>query len=274
MAPTSFQNALTPRVQLENLVRFCATEKQLKRFAIMAPNNGYGRDLTNQFWDMVEKYGGQVVGYQTYSPEEKDFQKEVQELTGLANPKFRRLEITKMNEYVTDQKTKTHKEPKVRLPPVVDFDALFIPDSPKNGAAIAANLAYFDATGFSLLGTTEWNSDQLYKRGGRSVEGAIFPGGVSLATKNQKQQQFIRIYSDAYGTSPDLLAGQAYEAMEIIAAALRKNTSGDRNELVNTVATMKEFETPLGNLSFDQTRIAQRKIPIYTLETGGNIVEE
>ncbi len=53
-----------------------------------------------------------------------------------------------------------------------------------------------------------------------------------------------------------------------------KRGSGDRNELVNQVMSMREFDSPLGNLTFDNTRIARRKLPVFTLEGGGNIVEQ
>jgi ABC-type branched-subunit amino acid transport system substrate-binding protein len=268
-----FQNAITPRIQFDNLAQFCILERQLKRFAILAPNDNFGKDIAGQFWDAVEKYGGKVVAYQSYPADEKDFQAEVQELVGVQNPKFRKLEFGKMWEFINDQKTKTGKEPKSRLPPIVDFDALFVPDSPKTVAQVAASLAYYDVSGVALLGTTDWNGDQLYKRGGRYVEGAFFPGGVNLATKNPRQKEFIRFYADAFGGPPDLLAGQAYEAMEVIGTSLKKMSSGDRNELVNQVLALREFETPLGRLSFDNSRIAKRKIAIFGLEYGGSIVE-
>jgi branched-chain amino acid transport system substrate-binding protein len=97
---------------------------------------------------------------------------------------------------------------------------------------------------------------------------------VSTNTRNARQREFIKQYTDAYGSAPDLLASQSFEAMEMVAYAIRRSSSGDRNELVNQIATLKDFESPLGNLTFDGTRIAQRRIPILRVETGGNIVEE
>ena len=272
MGPYLFQNALTPRVQLDNLVQYCIG-KGMQRFGILAPNNGFGKDMASNFWELTEKYGGHVVAYGTYNPDEKDFQIPIKELVGLANTKYRKLELSKIAEYVKQQKEKTGKEPKSRLPPVVDFDALFIPDAPKTAAQIAASLTYFDVTGVPLLGTTEWNSDQLYKRGGRYVEGAIFPGGVSLGTRSARQKDFIHLYNESYGAAPDLLASQAYEAMELIGASMKKS-SNDRNDLVNQLVSLRDFETPLGNVTFDSTRIAKRKLPIFILEAGGNIVEQ
>jgi len=272
-SPYLFQNALTPRVQIESLVQFCIQNRKFRRFAVLAPNNAFGKDMTKQFWDMVELYGGKVVAHETYDPEEKDFQAHIKDLIGLSDPKFRKLEQAKLFEYLREQKAKTGKEPKVQLPPIIDFDALFIPDSPKAVAQIAPSLAYFEVNGISLLGTTEWNSDAFFRRGGKYVEGAIFPAGLHLGTRNPKTREFIQYYQQAYGTPPDLLAVQAYEAMDIVIAGIQNGRSEDRNILVNQLSRLKDFETPIGNLTFDNDRIARRKLSILMLENGGQVSE-
>ncbi len=269
-----FQNALTPGVQLESLVTHCVKEKGFKRFAILAPNNPFGKDMSAEFWDLVEKNGGHVVGYRLYPPEEKDFQEYVQRLVGLGNPKLRTLENARLAEYKKETKEKTGREPKADIPPIVDFDAIFLPDSPATVSQIAASLAYFDVSNVAMLGTTEWNSDQLYKRGGRYVEGALFPGGLSAASRNETQKAFIRLFAAAYGGAPDLLATQAYEAMHILTGALKQTASADRNDVVREMSRLNGYLTPLGSITFDGTRIARRKLSVFKLESGGNIVEQ
>ncbi len=268
-----FQNALTPRVQMENLVKHAIQEKRLRRFAILAPNNAFGDDMATEFAAVAKKLGGKIVGYESYSPDAKDFQEPVQKLTGLADPRYRKMENQRLEQFAREQQEKTRRPSKARLPPIVDFDAIFLPDGPKNAAQIAASLAYFDVSGVTLLGTSEWNSDQLYKRGGRLVEGAIFPGGLSLSSSSPRQKDFIRLYAEAYGTMPDLLATQAFEAVELVARAAGAS-SGNRNNAVSELMSLNRFESPLGQLSFDQSRIALRKLPILSLEPGGNIVEQ
>lgn len=269
-----FQNALTPRVQLDNLVEYSIHDRNLKRFAILAPDNAFGKDMANAFWDAVEAKGGVIVAHETYAPEEKDFQSTISNLVGVSNAKYRPMEWRKLNEWVKSEKEKGRKEPRIKLEPLIDFDAIFIPDGPKQAGSIAASLAYYDVTGVPLLGTTEWNSDQLYKRGGRYVEGAIFPGGITSGTKSQLQRDFIKQYIDAYGTAPDLLATQSYEAMYLISHALQKSGSSSRNEIVEEVARIQNVEGPLGAVSFENTRVARRKLPVYSLESGGTIVEQ
>lgn len=269
-----FQNALTPSVQLESLVRHCILERKFRRFAILAPNNSFGEDMANEFWDLVEKYSGRVVGFELYAPDENDFQVHVRKLTGLDEPQYRRLETIELNKYIAAQKTKTGREPKTRLPAIVDFDGIFVPDSPKTVAQVAASLAYFDATGPKLLGTTEWNTDQFYKRGGRHVEGALFPGGISVSSHNPRQRDFIRGFAEAYGSAPDLLASQGFEALTMIAVAMAQSRSSDRNQLVREMSSLKGLDTPLGTVTIDATRVARRMLPVFQLEAGGNIIEQ
>ncbi|NBY21059.1 penicillin-binding protein activator [bacterium] len=269
-----FQNALTPKIQLDSLVSHCINNLKFSRFAILAPENNFGREYGSSFWNSVVKFGGKVVAYDSYDPEEKDFQKNVQELVGL-NPKHRLFEMSRIATYKKEQKEKTGKEPKVKLKPIIDFDAIFIPDSPKAVAQIAANLAYYDVKGVTLLGTTEWNSEQLYRRGGRYVEGALFPGFLNTSTPNLNQSMFIKSYNAAYGSNPDLLASQAFEATNLILTALKNSPSSDRNELVNFLSQQKSFPSPLGSdLSFEGSRVAKRNLPIFKLEGNGAIVQQ
>ncbi len=271
--PYLFQNALTPRIQMESLVRHCVQQKNFRRFAILAPDSKFGEDMATEFTTVATKLGGRIVGYETYPPDAKDFQESVQKLGGLSDPRYRKLEKSRLDRFVQEQAAKTKRPSKARLPPIVDFDALFIPDGPRAVAQIAASLAYFDITGVTLLGTSEWNSEQLYARGGRLVEGALFPAGLLLSGSNPKQQEFVRRYQDAYSGTPDLLAAQAYEALEIVSRAAEMS-SGNRNAAVSNLSNLGKFEGPLGELSFGNSRTASRQLPILTLAPGGNIVEQ
>ena len=38
---------------------------------------------------------------------------------------------------------------------------------------------------------------------------ALFPGGLSLSSRNPRQREFIKLYAEAYGSAPDLLARRA-----------------------------------------------------------------
>lgn len=273
-SPYLFQNAMTPRVQMENLAQFATQERKFKRFAILYPQSAYGKDMAAEFWTAVEKNGGRVVSYIGFPPDEKDFQKYIQELVGVGNPRFRRMEFAALAEYAKNLKPNKSRKTRVELPPIIDFDAIFIPDSPKTIGQLAGSLAYYNVKGIPLLGTAEWNTDQLYKRGGKMVEGAVFPGGLSMNSKSELSRDFLRGYAEAFGIYPDLLSAQAYEAMLLASQAIQTSGSDNRNDIVNKLANVRDFSSPLGELSFDSSRIAKRKLSIFELGPGGSITEQ
>ena len=170
-------------------------------------------------------------------------------------------------------KEKTKKEPKTQLSPIIDFDAIFIPDSPKTVSQVAASLNYFDASAVPLLGTAEWNSDQFFRRGASLIQTAIFPAGLYLGSQENTTRDFVRAYQEAYGASPDLLAAQSYEAMALLAHAIRTARSDDRNQLANQLGSIRELATPLGTLSFDSQRVGRRKLAVLSFENGTAITE-
>lgn len=272
--PQLFQNGLTAKVQMENLVRYCFEERNLKRFGILAPNDSFGKEMAESFWDAVESYGGRIVAFHLYTPNQTDFQTNVRSLVGLDDPDdLRRNEWKEVRKYIEEQKAQGVRNPRAELPPVVTFDALFIPDTPKALGQIAPSLAYFDVTGVPLLGTAEWNTDQLYRRAGRYVEGAIFPGTINAATKNTKQNEFVTRYRAAFGRTPDLLAAQSFEAMELMATAISRTNGSNYSELSHELSRIQGYKSPLGLVSFDDVRVAQRQLPIYTIEYGGRVKE-
>jgi hypothetical protein len=137
-----------------------------------------------KFWTLVEQNGGIVVGYETDEADTQDFQESIRALTGLSDPKMRRVENAALAKFQKEQEKKRPSAlPRAACRLSLISTGVFIPDHPGAVAQIAASLAYFDVSKVTLLGTTEWNSEQLYKRGGRHVEGALFPGAITLQSK-------------------------------------------------------------------------------------------
>ena len=63
----------------------------------------------------------------------------------------------------------------VVLPPIVDFDALFIPDEHDKIVLIAPQLAFHDVTGVRLLGSSGWVDPELIEIGRRCARDALPP---------------------------------------------------------------------------------------------------
>jgi outer membrane PBP1 activator LpoA protein len=172
-----FRDAVTSEMQVRELVRLAMEQLGYKRFAILYPNDSYGVEYANIFWDEVLARGGTIAGAQTYNSQETDFRKPIRRLVGTYYIEDRHAEYQqRVKDWFKKQKSlKTRNSPPDDLlPPVVDFDALFVPDSPKALGQIAPMLAYQGVTNVRLLGTNIWNTSEFVRRGQKNVENALF----------------------------------------------------------------------------------------------------
>ena len=105
-----FRDFLTGDTQAHALVSYSIQNLGVKNFAILHPGDHYGTEMMHLFWDEVLRQGGQIRGVESYTSEQTDFGREIKSLTGLNVP---------------EEGKGSEENPK----PVVDFEALFIPDS-------------------------------------------------------------------------------------------------------------------------------------------------
>ncbi|MBW2369710.1 MAG: penicillin-binding protein activator [Deltaproteobacteria bacterium] len=78
-----FRNFLTAKAQVTTLVSYLCDEMGLRRFAILYPEERYGRTFMNLFWDEVLAHGGRVVGVEPYRTQATDFADPIRKLVGL-----------------------------------------------------------------------------------------------------------------------------------------------------------------------------------------------
>src|SRR5690606_30944453 len=116
-------------------------------------------------------------GFETYSPKETDFRTVVDKLVGLYYQDARKREMEALvqlreQEGITRETHRTEKY--FHLPPIVDFDAVFIPDVARVVANILPTFAYRDVENVQFLGVATWNSPDLLKRAQRYAENSAF----------------------------------------------------------------------------------------------------
>ncbi|OQY48998.1 MAG: hypothetical protein B6240_04090 [Desulfobacteraceae bacterium 4572_87] len=150
-----FRNFLTPAQEIDSLLEVAMGQLGLKRFGILYPDNTYGRFCMNLFWDKLDEMGGSVAAIESYPTDVTDFADEIKKMVGLYNKR----------------KTTGGEE----APPLIDFDAVFIPDTYQRVAMIAPQLAFHDVLGVRLIGTRLWNSPKLLKMAKNYVQGTEKP---------------------------------------------------------------------------------------------------
>ncbi|WP_413585807.1 penicillin-binding protein activator [Bdellovibrio sp. HCB274] len=268
IGPTVFRNSLTSEMQVRQLVRTAMDDMGMKRFAVLYPNDQYGIEFTNIFWDEVLARGGKITATQTYSTKETDFRLVIQRLVGTYYGEGRQDEFNlRLKDLKHSDRKRSARGDNTEnvLPPITDFDAIFIPDSAKAMGQIAAMLAFNDVRGVKLMGTNLWNTAGIAKRAGNFANNLMFVD--SIAPTAQDQSRFINEYKNLYGEPPTLIEIQAYDA-GLILRQLVASGADTREELTAKLIGLNKFPGSLGSLSMSAEREIDRPVISLTVEKG------
>ena len=263
----TFRNAVTSETQVRELVRIAINQLNIKRFAILFPNEPYGVEYANIFWDEVLARGGSISGAQPYSTHETDFRGPIKRLVGTYYLDDRKVEYeNRVRNYFKEQTSARQRGtvPDDLLPPIVDFEALFIPDSPKAVGQIAPMLAYQGVSNVRLLGTNVWNSAELPRRGQRNVERALF---VDLNLDQDpafKNSKFFRDYVKTFGEEPGLFESQGYEVGLLLRQMIERGEH-TRVGLAQALAQLKTVDGVTGPMTMTPQHELQRPLTAFTV---------
>jgi ABC-type branched-subunit amino acid transport system substrate-binding protein len=267
-----FRNALTSEMQVENLVDVAMNKLGMRNFAIMYPNDAYGVEFANLFWAEVASRGGSVTAAQTYDSKETDFRGPVQRLGGLFYLEDRAEEYRARLRVINEKnpsRSARHSAPTVEdvLPPYLDFDAIFIPDSGRAVGLIAPMLAFHNISRVRLLGTNIWNSQSLVTRGQKFVENSVFPDAVLTSDPSFQNSSFVNDFKNLFGEEPGVLELQAYDSAMIFRQLIASGES-TRIGLQGKLAGLQNFPGALGPLSVNAQRDIRRPLTSLTIKDG------
>lgn len=265
---TVFRNSLTSGMQVRALVRTAMDNLGMKKFAILYPNDAYGVEFANIFWDEVLARGGQITAVQNYSTKETDFRLVVQRLVGTYFGEARQDEFNlRLKELQHSDKKRSVRQSNLEniLPPITDFDAIFIPDSVKAMGQISAMLSYNDVKNVKLMGTNLWNTKDVARRAGNFSNNLLFVD--SLTPTAQDKSRFVAEYKSLYNEDPSLIEVQAYDA-GLILRQLIVAGADSREELTQKLSQLSRFPGALGPLSMNAEREIERPVTALTIEKG------
>jgi branched-chain amino acid transport system substrate-binding protein len=281
-----FRNFFTPDAQVKALVSYAVGELNLNRFAILYPDENYGKTFMNLFWDEVIAAGGSVTGVESYNSTHTDFSDSIKKLVGLYYDVPEHLNIIDVK--TDDEKNEgapTGKDSDTspgnpgeddenviegeqeQAEAIVDFDAIFIPDAPKKAGLIIPQLAFYDVTGTYLLGTNLWHSDRLIEMAQQYVQGAIMPDGFFAESTSEKVVDFVETFHNTFHRKPEFLEAVAYDTAMILFESVGSPDIRFRSDLKNKLKTLSDFPGVTGLTSFDNSGEVQKKM--YFLQIKG-----
>jgi branched-chain amino acid transport system substrate-binding protein len=173
----------------------------------------YNKGIAEFFKKFFEAAGGQVVAFESYTKDDKDFSSQLTTIKA-ANPQV-----------------------------------LFLPNY-YNEVPLQAQQARRLGLTCAIIGSDSWGSQELLTLGAKDLEGSYFSTHYAPDIATEKAQKFIRDYEAKYGKKPDDVAALTYDAGQLLLAAIAKAGAVDRKKVRDALATIEEFEGGTGKMQF------------------------
>lgn len=266
-----FQSGLTQQLQSYEIARHAIVNLGLKKFAILSPNDKLGSESSQAFWDAVESLGGEIVGFESYATSENDFRLPVDKLSGLFYTEARQDELDRLaKERATNNVTKRTRKTEqfFALKPIVDYQAVFIPDDAKRLGQIMPTFSYRDVEGIKFLGTSEWNSADFVSRAQTYGESAYFVDAFFQDTASGQAKKFLEDYRATFNQEPSSLEALAYDAAKILTSLLDTSSNGlTRTEIKDRLTQIREFPGATGRITYKNGQFT-RELKVLTVKGG------
>ncbi len=212
--------------------KFASENLKVKKAAILFDQaSAYSVGLKDEFTKAFKGFGGAIVSEQAYSAGDSDFN----------------AQLTKIRQ--------------------AGAELLFIPGYYTDVANISRQARKLDIK-VPLLGGDGWDSDDLAKNAGESIEGSYYSNHYAADQPTKEIQDFVSKYKAAYGSTPDGLAALGYDAAKILFDAMSRSKSESKKDLRDAIAATKEFKGVTGVISLNAQRDAVKPAVIVQMKGG------
>ncbi|MDR7314614.1 branched-chain amino acid ABC transporter substrate-binding protein [Brevibacillus nitrificans] len=206
-------NGLTPD-QAQTAADYMAAN-QAKKVALVHDNSAYAKDLADFAKAAVEKSGGTVVAYEAINPEEKDFSALATKLKGIAP------------------------------------DATYFTGYYAAGGLMVKQFKQKGVFGLFMVGDGSFSEDIIKIAGADQAEGLLITA-TPTAEFIPDAEAFTTEYKQTYGNlAPGPFSALSYNAVNLLADALKRANSTDHDALKKAIKETKDFQALGQTISFN-----------------------
>jgi len=214
------------------IAKFARDHLKANTAAIFVDNGSpYSRDLGAEFKKNFTEMGGRVVAEKTYASADTDFKGQLTSIK-TTNP-----------------------------------DVIVVPGYYKSVGAIGKQARELGIT-VPLLGGDGWDSQDIFVTAGDALEGSYFSNHVAMDNPDPTVQSFVEAFKKKYpNRKPGALTALGYDAMLILADAMKRASAIDGPSIRNALAETKDFKGVSGTITIDPDRNARK--PAVMLQIKG-----
>ncbi len=241
------------------------------------PDNGYGRGFSDAAVAVARETATRIARAVSYPADMTDFTPVIKKAAG--EKRFARFARLK------------EKGVSMDLP----FEAIVIADRWERVFLIASQLRYYNIY-LPLAGFSGWNDEDLIRKAGEAVAGAVFSVDYSDAIPGSRGEKFRRDYRESMQAAPSRFEAMGYDGASLLAQAFALGKWGDpapppAEESIfgyfpawrpgvsvpsptaaeserERIALLKAYDGVTGSFQFGPAGDARRKVSLLRVELG------
>ncbi len=228
-----FRDTLLDSVAIPAVIDFFAKDLNYKKVAVItSDNNDYSVGLSQTFRDAAKTKGVTIVADEKVKDGDKDFSAQI------TNIKAKKPDVIFFSGYYTE-------------------GALIMKEARKQG--VKAN----------MFGGDGLFSPKMIELGGTAVEGSMSALGFSPEQASPVTAKFVEAFKKQFnGAEPGLFDAQGYDAIMLLADAMKRANSADPKVFKTALGQTKAFEGVSGTITIRDNR-EPIKSPLALLEIKG-----
>ena len=218
------------------MAKFAKDDLKAKRVAILTSvSSAYSVGLTKYFKETFLAAGGEVVAEQKFSEGDKDF----------------RAQLTAIK--------------------AANADAVFVPGY-YTEAALIARQARALGLNLPLFGGDGWESEKLMEIGGEALNGCYYSTHFTPENKDAGTASFVQKFKARWNNeTPDAYAALGYDALYVLADAIKRAGGTKQPALRDALAATKDFTGASGVTTIDKDRNASKPATIIAIQGGKTV---
>ena len=250
--------------QIETLLSDEMINKFGNRLGIIYPDNEGGKAYADEIWRKAGQKNVQVTSLAAFPKNTHDYRDTAQLFLGLKYPRERSEELNILDDVYSIEKSTIRRVQ--TLPPVMDFDWVFLATYPHEAIGLIPTLGYYDANRMKVVGGPSWVSKSLVKE--QKNLGTLYFIGDDPKDINQAM---LNKFQEIYGKPAGLIEILALDAMKIGADVLNAGGEASGREQFDTRVKEKALKGLTTTWSF-QDGVWLKKMNSMTI-TRGEIVK-
>ena len=215
---------------------FASKDLKVKKAAMLVDNSSdYSKGLAEFFEAAFKKEGGEIVSNEAYLQKDTDF----------------KATLTKI-------KSK-------------GADILYVPGYYEEVGKIVKQAREMGIT-VPIIGADGWDSPKLVEIASPSaLNDTYFTNHYSVEDTSPKAKAFVEAYTKEFGQKPEALAVLGYDAVYVLADAIKRANSTEAAKIIEALAATKDFPAISGVTTINKTHDADKNAVVIELKDGKQV---